>query len=88
MLTRTEIAEQLKEILLSADDRAQDAAAAATEETKLQTELGLSSVSMLYLVIAIEEEFGIRFEGVSAADFVTFGDVITYVENKLKGQMK
>ncbi len=84
MLTRNEIAEQLKEILLSADDRAQSAVAAATEDTKLQTELGLTSVSMLYLVIAIEEEFGIRFEGVSASDFATFGDVISYVEKKLQ----
>ena len=84
MLTRTEIAEQLKEILLSADDRAQSAVTAATEDTKLQTELGLTSVSMLYLVIAIEEEFGIRFEGVSASDFRTFGDVIDYVEKKLQ----
>ncbi len=84
MLTRNEIAEQLKEILLSADDRAQSAVASATEETKLQTGLGLTSVSMLYLVIAIEEEFGIRFEGVSASDFVTFGDVIRYVEKKLR----
>ena len=84
MLTRAEIAERLKEILLSADDRAQDAVSGATEETKLQTGLGLSSVSMLYMVIAIEEEFGIRFEGVSVSDFQTLGDVITYVQGKLK----
>lgn len=84
MLTRAEIAERLKEILLSADDRAQDAVSAAGEDTKLQTGLGLSSVSMLYLVIAIEEEFGIRFEGVSVSDFQTLGDVITYVQGKLK----
>ena len=84
MLTRPEITEKLKEILLSADDRSQSAVADAAEDTRLQTELGLTSVSMLYLVIAIEEEFGIRFEGVSASDFVTFGDVITYVEEKLK----
>ena len=44
----------------------------------------LASVSMLYMVIAIEEEFGIRFDDVGASDFVLLSDVVDYIEEKLK----
>ena len=47
-------------------------------------DFGFSSVSMLYMVIAIEEVFNIRFEDVGVSDFDTLGDVITYIEGKLK----
>jgi acyl carrier protein len=36
------------------------------------------------MVIAIEEEFGIRFENVGTADFETLGQVVDYIEAKLK----
>ena len=83
-LTRSEITERLREILLAADDRNRDVVAACTEDSRLVADLGFSSVSMLYMVIAIEEEFNIRFENVGVADFNTLGDVIDYVETKLK----
>lgn len=83
-LTRTEITERLREILLAADDRNRDAAAACTEDSRLVADLGFSSVSMLYMVIAIEEEFDIRFDNVGARDFETLGQVIDYIEAKLK----
>ena len=38
----------------------------------------------LYMVIAIEEEMDIRFENVGASDFETLGDVVNYIEAKLK----
>ena len=37
---------------------------------------------MLYLVIAIEESFGILFENVTMGDFVTLRDVVDYLEKK------
>ena len=83
-MSRAEIIEKLKEILLTADDRNREVICSCTEESKLTTDLGFSSVSMLYMVIAIEEEFGIRFENIGAADFVTLGDVVGYIEDKLK----
>lgn len=83
-MSRTEIIDKLKEILLAADDRNRDKVLSCTEESKLINDLGFSSVSMLYMVIAIEEEMGIRFDNVGASDFETLGDVVTYIEAKLK----
>ena len=82
-MTREQIIEKLRDILIATDGRGQSDAMNVTEQTKLATELGLNSVSMLYMVIAIEEDFNIRFEDVGAADFVTLGDVVDYIEAKL-----
>jgi acyl carrier protein len=83
-MSRTEIIGKLKEILLAADDRNRDKVLACTEDSRLVADLGFSSVSMLYMVIAIEEEMDIRFENVGASDFETLGDVVNYIEAKLK----
>ena len=83
MLTRTEILEKLKEILLFADNKNSAVIEKADENTKLVTELGFNSVSVLYMIIAIEESFGIVFDNVTMNDFETIGDVITYIEGKL-----
>ena len=83
-MSRTEIIGKLKEILLAADDRNRDKVLACTEDSRLVADLGFSSVSMLYMVIAIEEEMNIRFDNVGASDFKTLGDVVTYIEAKLK----
>lgn len=82
-LSRSEIFEKLKDILISADDRGIVEADKYTEDSKLVTELGLSSVNILYMVIAIEETFGIYFDNVGMSDFETIGDVVTYIEGKL-----
>ena len=83
MLTRAEIFEKLKEILLFTDDKNKEKLEQIDENTKLVTELGFTSVSVLYMVIAIEESFGIVFGDVSMNDFETIGDVITYIEARL-----
>ncbi len=82
-MTRQEIIEKLKEILAATDGRGQSAAMNVTEETNLFTDLALTSVSMLYMVIAIEEDFNIRFDNVGASDFTTLGDVVDYIEARL-----
>ena len=81
-MKREEIFEKLKDILISASDD-EEKIKQSTEETKLQTELGMSSVDMLYTVIAIEEAFDIRFDDVTVTSFVTVGDVVSYIEGKL-----
>ena len=83
-MTRTEIIEKLKEILCAANDSPSDAYDNITEESRLLTDLGLSSVSILFLVIAIEEDFSIQFDDVGVTDFNTVGDVVDYIERKLK----
>ena len=51
-------------------------------ETDLRTGLGLNSIGMLYMIIAIEDAFSIRFENVSMSDFNTLGDVVAFIEGE------
>lgn len=83
-LSRNEIIEQLKDILLTADERNEAIIQSATESSKLMADFGFSSVSMLYMVIAIEEVFQIQFDNVSVSDFDTLGDVVNYIEAAMK----
>ena len=53
------------------------------ESSHLVNDVGLSSVGVLYIVIAIEEFFNIRFDDVGFADFKTIGDVVDYIEKKV-----
>ncbi len=82
-MNRQEIFEKLKEI---AELTVQDPSILASmcEDSDLAADLGLSSVGMLYIVIAIEEMFNIRMDDVSFGDFRTVRDVMDYIEQKLK----
>ena len=83
-LNRTEIAEKLKEVLTMAmGAAAEELLQTATEESSLTADLGLNSVGILYVVIAIEEFFSIQFDDVGFGDFVLVKDVIDYIEKKL-----
>ena len=82
-MKREEILERLKDILLGTDDRRAGEIESCGEDANLTTDLGLSSVGMLYMVIAIEESFGVVFENVAMGDFVTLRDVIDYLEARL-----
>ena len=80
-----EIIVKLKDILLVADGGNADKIGAADENTRLSEDLGLNSVNVLYLVIAIEEVFNIRFDDDTGVDtFKTVGDAADYIGGKLK----
>ena len=82
-LSRTEIKEKLTEIVkMVMKDGAPDLAS-LNENANLVNDLGLNSVGVLYIVIAIEEFFDIEFEDVGFDDFKTIGDTIDYIEEKL-----
>lgn len=83
-MSRNEIIDKLRDILLFADEANRDIIMAADEGTELITGLGLTSVKMLYLAIAIEETFNIRFENVGFNDFRTIKDLTDYIERNLK----
>jgi acyl carrier protein len=83
MATRIEIKEKLGEIFKMASGDESFDLGKCDDSTNLVTDLGLNSVGILYVVIAIEEFFNIRFDDVGAADFVTVGDVINYIEKKV-----
>lgn len=85
MLSKEEIIVKLKDILLVADGGNADKIGAADENTRLSEDLGLNSVNVLYLVIAIEEVFNIRFDDDTGVDtFKTVGDAADYIGEKLK----
>lgn len=52
----------------------------ATREATIFEDLGLSSVSMLYLVLAMEQEFGVELANDTIMGFVTVGDLCDYLE--------
>ena len=81
-LTRNDILEKLKEIMQSMYDAPPAAIQSATEETRLVEELGFNSVGFLYMVIIVEESFGVHFDQVGANAFQTVGDVITYIQQQ------
>ena len=82
-MQRNEIAEKLVDVMkLAVPDFNEKG---LSEDSLLVADLGLSSVGVLYVVIAIEEFFDIRFDDVGFGDFKTVGDVITYIEAKVNG---
>lgn len=83
-MTRNEIIEKLKDILSFADDKNPEAIEHVTEEARLAEDLGFSSISVLYMVIAIEEAFRVRFDNVSMGDFKTLGSVVDYIEERIR----
>lgn len=83
LMTRQEILENLKEILMDADERGSELVDKVSEQSRLTEDLGLSSVNMLYVIIATEEVFDIRFDDVGVNEFQTVGDVMDYIEGKL-----
>lgn len=79
-MLRQEIKNQLAEIysLITSNDPDN-----LDENSDLRTDLGLSSIGMLYLIIAIEQKFNITFENLSMGDFETLKDVIDFIEKKV-----
>ena len=81
LMTRTEIIEKLKEIIAFANPEQADK---VEESARILQDLGFTSIGMLYISIAVEESFGIRFDAVGVSDFVTVKDLVDYIEGKLK----
>ncbi len=80
-MERNEIFDKLSEILTLAGGESVEG---LSEQTELKRDLGLNSVNVLYLVIAIEEMFGVTFDDVGVNMFKTVGDVIDYIQARLK----
>ena len=79
MLTREEVFSGLKEILLMIDPSKEEVVNQISEESRLVEDIGLASVSLLYLVIAIEEKFNIEFGDLGVDDFKTVKQTINYI---------
>ncbi len=81
-MSRNEIKEKLADVMRMAMPTESIDIQTLNEQSDLVADVGLSSVGILYVVIAIEEFFGIRFDDVGFADFKTVCDVIDYIEKK------
>jgi len=53
-----------------------------TPQSSLILDLHIDSVTLLMLVLGIEDEFGVRFENLDNTAFNTVGDVIAYIESR------
>lgn len=82
-MSRNEIEQKLLEVMKMAMPGQESTLEGVSESSRLVDDLGLSSVGVLFVVIAIEEYFDIRFDDVGFADFKTVGDVVDYIERKV-----
>ena len=57
--------------------------AGITESTTLLGDLGMTSISLLYMAMATEEEFGVKFLNEDFAALVTVGDVVACIQRKV-----
>jgi len=57
-------------------------------EARFVEDLGADSLDTVELVMALEEEFGIEIPDEDAEKAKTVGDVISYIDNKLKDEGK
>ncbi len=74
--------EKLIEIFKSVFDNGADTSV-LTEDSRLKEDVGINSIGMLYMAMAIEGEFGVQFKNEDFANLVTVGDVAAIIESKL-----
>ena len=53
-----------------------------TPESNLREDLGINSIGLLYMAMAVEEEFGIKFKNEDFVSIQTVDDVIKCIESK------
>ncbi len=80
-MTELEILEELKKIFTLVINRNADVNN-MNLDAKIVQDLGVSSVGLIYLVVAIEEQFGIDMSDVTVNSFETVGDVVNYIKSK------
>lgn len=54
-----------------------------SEDTDIVFDLGVNSIGLLYMAIAIEKEFDIDMSDIAPSTLKKVGDVISYIENAL-----
>ena len=76
-----ETVERLKKVFHAVFGEEVDAAK-LTSEASLREDLGINSIGLLYMAMAAEEEFGIKFKNEDFTAIRTVGDVIAFIESK------
>lgn len=57
--------------------------ASVSIDADLKADLDMNSISMLYMVMGLEEEFSVKFENTDFAGLKTVSDVVRCIEEKL-----
>ena len=78
MKNQNEIMEKLAEILADVLEEEVDVAN-VTLESDLFEDLGLNSIGILYVAMAIEEEFDMKFQNEDMLEIKTVGDVVKFI---------
>jgi acyl carrier protein len=78
MLTKESVFEDLKKIAQDVTGNPQ-AFTDATPASDFRKDLGMDSISVLYMVLAIEKKFKIQFDNPSIEHLQNVGDVVSYV---------
>ena len=69
---------RLKELLSEIDEEID--AESITAKSRLMADIGMSSVALLYMSVAVEEEFGIDLSSFEMKEETTVGDIIALIE--------
>lgn len=80
-MKKEEILQKLKEIFVLVVNRDADVSN-INLESKIIQDLGVSSVGLIYLMVAVEETFNIDMSDASFNSFETVGDVVNYIQGK------
>lgn len=78
-MNNNEILEQLKKIFRAVIDENKNFDN-ITENTNIITDLGVNSVGLIYLLMAIEESYDIDMSDVTFKTFTNIGDVVEYIK--------
>ena len=73
--------DRLKVLLSEVYDGAIDTSS-ITEETRLVEDIGMKSIAMLYMAMAIEGEFGVSLTNDDLPKMRTVGDIVELVETR------
>ena len=80
-MSREEIFKKLQELIKLANSNNVEQIESCTEDFDLRTDLGLTSIGVLYLAISIEQTFDIVFTDTAFDDFTKVKDVVDYIYN-------
>ena len=80
-MSREEIFKKLQELIKLANSSNVEQIESFTEDSDLRTDLGLTSIGVLYLAISIEQTFDIVFTDTAFDDFTKVKDVVDYIYN-------
>ena len=53
-----------------------------TLETSLKSDLSLTSLALMNLLVELEDEYNIEIDEEAALEFVTIGDVVNYLKEQ------